>query len=105
MKVKIYRFDYSQNKESYFDEFEVPVPKDKNWTVMDVLDYIAETMDSSISYYKHSVCNHGICGRCTLQVNGKVGLACLCVANDYKELTLEPVPNGNVIKDLIVKRA
>lgn len=103
MKVKVYRYDHLENKEGYFDEFEVPVPKDENWTVMDVLDYIAQNLDSSIGYYKHSVCNHGICGRCIMRVNKKTKLACLCVANDYEELVLEPMRKRKVIKDLVTQ--
>ncbi|MCR1899745.1 2Fe-2S iron-sulfur cluster-binding protein [Irregularibacter muris] len=104
MKVKIYRFDYNKDQEGYFDEFEVPVPQEENWTVMDVLDYISFNMDSSIRYYKHSVCNHGICGRCTLKVNGRVKMACICVANEYDKLILEPMPNRKIIKDLVTQK-
>ncbi len=104
MKVKVFRYDHATDQESYFDEFEVPVPEDTNWTVMDVLDHISQNIDSSISYYKHSVCNHGICGRCIVKVNGKNKMACLCVANEYEQLTLEPAANAKVIKDLVIRR-
>jgi len=103
MKVKLYRFDPSKDETGYFDEYEVPVPKDVNWTVMDVLDYILLNIDSSISYFKHSACYHGICGRCVLRVNGKPKLACLCIANEYDELVLEPRSKKNVVKDLVTK--
>lgn len=103
MKVKIFRYDPSTDREGYYDEYDVPVPKDTNWTVMDVLDYISLNLDSSISYYKHSVCNHGICVRCALKVNGRTKLSCLCVANEYDELVLEPRSTESIVKDLVTK--
>lgn len=71
--------------------------------VMDVLDYIYENLDHTLSYYKHSTCNQGICGRCALKVNGSHKLACVAqVTQDTDYLLLEPV-QGEVVKDLIVK--
>lgn len=102
MLVKVYRYTPEDNRE-YYDSFEVPVPADQNWTVMDTLDYISLHLDSTLSYYKHSTCNHGICGRCSVMVNGKTRLACLEVVNQYSELTLSPAQNRRVIKDLVTR--
>ncbi len=85
------------------DVYEVPVSADCRMTVMDVLDYIALNLDHTLSYYKHSVCNHGICGRCGLSVNGKTRLACLTVANEYGQLELAPVFSHELIKDLVTQ--
>lgn len=101
MKVKVFRFDPAKNQESYFQNFEVPVSSEEKWTVMDVLDYIVHNLDSSLSYYRHSVCNQGICGRCSLKVNGKAELACVYKVTDT-ELLLEPKSN-NIVKDLVTK--
>ncbi|MGI6623680.1 MAG: 2Fe-2S iron-sulfur cluster-binding protein [Acetivibrionales bacterium] len=102
MKVEIerYRPDTGEKRK---DCFEVPVTNDRRMTVMDLLDYISLNLDGSLSYYKHSACNHGICGRCSLQVNGKTRLACLTVVNDYDTLTLSPANGRKVIKDLVTK--
>lgn len=103
MKVKIQRFDPFVDKEPYFQTFEVPIPKSERWTVMDVLGYIAVNYDSSISYYRHSICNHGICGQCTLKINDKIRLACICEVLNYDDLCIEPLPNKRIIKDLVTK--
>lgn len=103
MRVKVFRYSGENFQSSNFQEYDVPVPKDINWTIMDVLDYISLNLDSSLSYYKHSVCNHGICGRCLLKVNGIPKLACTCIANEYEELILEPKNNTTIIKDLICR--
>lgn len=102
MKILVQRYN-ADTTETRIDEFEVPVCKDKTMTVMDVLDYISLNLDSTLNYYKHSVCNRGICGRCSLSVNGKVRLACLEIANNYESLTLKPVPGRTVINDLVTK--
>lgn len=101
MRVKVFRMDPSVDKEGYFQEYDVPVNKEEKWTVMDVLHYIALNLDSSLSYYRHSICNQGICARCLIKVNGKVKLACVYkVVED--ELILEP-GSGKLVKDLVTK--
>jgi succinate dehydrogenase / fumarate reductase iron-sulfur subunit len=101
MRVKVFRMDPSVDKEGYFQEYDVPVNKEEKWTVMDVLHYIALNLDSSLSYYRHSICNQGICARCLIKVNGKVELACVYkVVED--ELILEP-GSGKLVKDLVTK--
>ena len=100
MQVKIFRFDPSTDIEGKFDQFEVPAQP--QWTVMDVLDYISEHLDSSIAYFRHGACNHGICGRCALKVNGKIRLACSQELANENSLTLEP-KNSNIIRDLVVR--
>lgn len=101
MKVKIYRKNPDTSTDCKFNIFEVPVPEKINWTIMDVLDYIALNLDSSVSYFKHSACNHGVCMRCVLRVNGKPKLACTCIANQYDAICLEPLANREVVKDLV----
>lgn len=99
MKIKVYRFDPDTGKEPYYETFEVPAQAD--WSVMDALDYIAEYFDSSLTYYRHSACDHGVCGRCGLKVNGKAALACVCAVGEEEEIILEPKV-GDVIRDLVV---
>ncbi len=100
MNVKILRFDPDKDTAPYFDQFSVPTTP--VWTVMDVLDYITERLDSTVAYYRHSACDHGICARCALKVNGKPTLACTCQVGDGEELILEPRA-GQVIRDLVVR--
>lgn len=103
MKVKIQRFDPFVDKEPYFQSFEVPIPKSERWTVMDILDFIVVNYDSSISYYRHSTCNHGICGQCALKINDKIHLACTSEVRNHDDLYIEPLPNKKIIKDLVTK--
>lgn len=102
MRVKIFRFDPCIDKEGYFQGFSVPFSQDDHWTVMDVLDYISINFDSSLAYFKHSACDHGICGRCALKVNGQVKLACTCTINKDEELIIEPKNDSSIIRDLVI---
>lgn len=99
MQVKIYRYDPQKEPEGRFDTFEVPVMA--HWTAMDVLDYISENQDSTIAYFRHGACDHGICGRCALKINGAVKLACAEEIAEEKELILQPV-RDQVLRDLVV---
>ena len=101
MKVTVFRWAPAQDEEGYYQDYEVPVVKEEKWTVMDVLDHIALKEDSSLSYYRHSVCNQGVCARCSVRINGKAALAC-ATAVEADTLLLEP-RSKNIVKDLVVK--
>ncbi len=103
MLVKTYRFDPTKENNYHYDFFDVPVIVDERWTVMDVLHYIRDHYDSSLSFYSHNVCDHGICGRCTLMVNGFPSLACTHVVINEAELVLAPLKNKQIVKDLVTR--
>lgn len=97
MRVKVFRG--SGRADAHYDVYDVPLPTDGSCSVMDVLDYIYEHLDGTLSFYRHSVCSQGICGRCGVKANGKNGLACVtCVVEE--ELLLEP-KNDRIVKDLV----
>lgn len=102
MEVKIFRTKDEDIRNSYFETFKIELD-DYNITVMDLLDYISLNLDSSIAYFKHSACYHGICGRCSLLVNGKTKLACLENISKYNNITLEPLKNRELVRDLVTK--
>lgn len=101
MTVFIDRYDPDCSRE-WTEQFEVP-DTGRRMTVMDVLEYITLHFDPTVAYYHHSVCDHGICGRCALRVNGKTALACLTVANDFQELHLSPAAGRTRIRDLVTQ--
>lgn len=103
MEVTIERYN-PDNQSRFTSRFSVPVPLQECWSVMDVLDYISLKLDPSLSYYKHSACDHGICGRCSLAVNGKTRLACVEVVSGSDDcLALGPAPGRTPIKDLVTR--
>jgi len=97
IKVKVFRFDPRVDKEPRYQIYEVPLID--GMTVLDVLDYIYENIDPSLAYYSHAACRHGVCGGCTLLVNGKTCLACQTPVTG--DIVVEPAVKFKVIRDLI----
>ncbi len=97
MKAKVFRGDSLADPR--YDVYDVPLPSDGTCTVMDVLEYIYDNLDGTLSFYTHSVCNQGICGRCGVKTNGKVALACMRTVTE-EEITIEP-KNDKIVKDLV----
>lgn len=97
INVKIYRFDsWQANAKERYDSYVVPIVE-QGTTVMNVLHYIIEHCDSSLTYY--SSCRRGACAGCAVRVNGKPRLACLEIVSG--DLVLEPIQKDKVIKDLL----
>jgi succinate dehydrogenase/fumarate reductase iron-sulfur protein len=96
IKVKCFRFSPPVDKEPVYQTYEVP--KESYMSVLNVLDYIYENLDATLAYY--SCCRRGICGRCTVMVNGKAQLSCLDIVEG--DVTIEPLRGRKVVKDLVV---
>ena len=103
LTIKVSRFDPSVDRTEYFEAFEIPIPPEEQWTVLDVLDYIHFHLESSLSYYRHSACNRGVCTRCVARINGKLEFVCEYIVPVEGELVLEPPPGKSVVKDLVGK--
>lgn len=97
-KARIFRFDPVQDKEPRFENYSVPF---EGLTVLDVIRYIYENYDSSLSF--RTGCAGGSyqrCGACAIMVNGTPALACKRLAEE--NMTIEPHPRYEIIKDLAV---
>ena len=85
--------------EPRYDTYKVPYQK---WMrVLDVLIYISEELESDLSYRWY--CGSKMCGTCAMRVNGREILACWQAAEP--QMTIEPLRNLPVIRDLAVDRA
>jgi succinate dehydrogenase/fumarate reductase-like Fe-S protein len=100
IRVKVFRFDPTVDKEPRYQTYAVPL--EKGMSAMTALDYIYKNLDGTIAYYDHAACDLGICARCTGIINGKPGLLCQTVLQG--DVTLEPTSKIKVVKDLVVKR-
>ncbi len=74
----------------------------KGMTVLDALTEVREKQDSTLGY-RHS-CRMGICGSCGMTVGGIPKLACQTQISSLKTdtVTVEPLHNMTVVKDLVV---
>lgn len=99
--LKIHR--YVEGK-SWVDTF--TVPRSTGLTILGALTYIKEQQDPTLSFT--CSCRSSICGACAVRVNGNAELSCEVLIDDltvrYQSdaLTIEPLGNFRVIRDLIV---
>ncbi|MCS7262279.1 MAG: succinate dehydrogenase/fumarate reductase iron-sulfur subunit [Aquificaceae bacterium] len=100
LRLRIKR--HKEHQEPYYQTFEVPY--EEGMTLLTALQKIKESQDPSLSF-RH-FCRAGICGTCTVMVNGFPKLACKEQVLPYAlfgdELLIEPLKNFQVIKDLVV---
>jgi fumarate reductase iron-sulfur subunit len=99
IKVKIFRFDPSKDKTPSYITYNVPIVE--GMSVLNVLNYIYENLDSSLSYYYS--CRRGSTTCCAVMLNGEAAQPCTTIAKG--DVTVEPpVSLGfKVIKDLIAE--
>ncbi len=97
---KIQRFDPEKNSRPHFQEFVVPASH--GMTVLDGLIYIKESLDSSLAF--RASCRMAICGSCGMVINDYPHLACHTQIEEFHsaKLTVKPLPNFPLIKDLAV---
>ena len=101
VKLRIHRFVEGKKWEQNYI-----VTLKTGMTVLEALIEIKEKQDPTLSIT--CSCRSSICGACAVRVNGNAELACeMLVENlvkryDTTELTIEPLGNFKVIRDLIV---
>jgi len=95
----IRRYCPGKDRAPYVQSFTVPVQP--GMTVLDGLHYARETFDQSLAF-RYS-CRMGVCGSCGMLLNGKPTLACNTQILDIadRELTVGPLPNFRIIRDLV----
>lgn len=76
------------------------IPYEPRDTVLHALKYIYSTVDSTLAF-RYS-CRFKKCGLCGVRISGRSRLACLTRLED--EMTVEPLSNLPVIRDLVVDR-
>lgn len=94
--ISIYRYN---GKKPYFSKFVIDRKK-TGPMVLDALTKIKNEIDSTLTYRRS--CREGICGSCSMNINGTNTLACLTPLNKYDEIKIYPLPHMPVIKDLVV---
>jgi len=76
-------------------------------TVLDTLLQIRDDLDGSLAL--RCSCRSAICGSCAMRINGQARLACKtkvsALAPNGEEITVEPMGNMPVIKDLVTDMA
>ena len=80
---------------------EFKVPYQRAMRVLDALNWIAEHAATDLAY--RWFCGSKMCGTCAVRMNGREVLACWEAVEP--EMTIEPLRNLPVLRDLVVDRA
>jgi succinate dehydrogenase / fumarate reductase iron-sulfur subunit len=96
---KIYRFDPDTGENPRYDNFEVDLDK-CGPMVLDALIKIKNEVDTTLTFRRS--CREGICGSCSMNIDGMNTLACLKPIEDVKkDVRITPLPHMPVVKDLV----
>ncbi|MEA3499143.1 MAG: fumarate reductase iron-sulfur subunit [Campylobacterota bacterium] len=100
LKINILRFD--PNDENDFPHIETfEIEEAYGMTLFVVLNEIREHHDNALKF--DFVCRAGICGSCSMLVNGKPTLACRTLTSKLPQtITLAPLPLFELIGDLSI---
>ena len=94
----IYRWNPSSNLKPAMQKYNVDITK-CGPMILDVLIKIKNEIDPTLTFRRS--CREGICGSCSMNINGVNTLACLCKIPSSKEVKIYPLPHMYVLKDLV----
>jgi succinate dehydrogenase / fumarate reductase iron-sulfur subunit len=96
---KIYRYNPDANENPRLDSYTIDLA-DCGPMVLDALIKIKNEVDSTLTFRRS--CREGICGSCSMNIDGGNTLACLKPIEDVKaEVKIYPLPHMPVVKDLV----
>ncbi len=100
LTIRALKFDpQSAVSKPHFREYKIE--ETDSMTIFIVLNMIREKQDPDLSF--DFVCRAGICGSCSMMINGRPRLACRTLTKDLPSvITLMPLPAFKLIKDLSV---
>lgn len=97
--IKIYRFDPDKGGNPKVDTFPIDLD-DCGPMVLDALIKIKNEIDPTLTFRRS--CREGICGSCSMNIDGLNTLACLKpLAEVSGDVKIYPLPHLPVVKDLV----
>jgi succinate dehydrogenase / fumarate reductase, iron-sulfur subunit len=98
-EFRIYRWNPDDGANPRIDTYYVD-RDDCGPMVLDALIWIKNNVDSTLVFRRS--CREGICGSCSMNIDGGNALACLKAIEDVKgAVKVYPLPHSEVIKDLV----
>jgi succinate dehydrogenase / fumarate reductase iron-sulfur subunit len=95
----IYRWNPDDGQTPRMDSYQVDLDS-CGPMVLDALIKIKNEMDSTLTFRRS--CREGVCGSCSMNIDGTNGLACTTAIEDIKgDVKITPLPHMEVIKDLV----
>ncbi len=96
---KIYRYDPSDGENPRLDHYEVDLDQ-CGPMILDALIKIKNELDPTLSFRRS--CREGICGSCSMNINGRNELACTSAIDQYSgDIEVYPLPHMSVVRDLV----
>ena len=97
---RILRFDPGVDQSPCFEDFAYETLEKKS--LLEALMDIRNDQDCSLSF-RYS-CREAVCGSCGMVINGQFDLACRTMIDSLNSslIVVEPLPNLEILKDLIV---
>mgnify|MGYP005667400057 FL=1 len=90
---------YKRQEQPRIDRYDVDL-SNTGPMVLDALIKIKNDIDPSITFRRS--CREGVCGSCSMNIDGTNTLACTKYVNDVKgDVKIFPLPHMPVIKDLV----
>ncbi len=98
-RFHVYRWSPDDGQNPHMDSYEVDMDS-CGPMILDVLIKIKDEIDPTLTFRRS--CREGVCGSCAMNMGGINGLACTKAVADLKgDITVAPLPNMAVIKDLV----
>ena len=96
---KIYRWNPDDGANPRYDSYELDLDT-TGPMVLDALIKIKAEVDPTLTFRRS--CREGICGSCSMNIDGTNTLACTQAIEDIKgEVRITPLPHMDVVKDLV----
>lgn len=98
-KLQIYRYNPDTSQNPQMDIYEID-EDDCGAMVLDALIKIKNEIDSTLTFRRS--CREGICGSCSMNIDGTNTLACIKPMKEIKgDIKIYPLPHMQVVKDLV----
>ena len=96
---KVYRWNPDDGANPRYDSYELDLDA-TGPMVLDALIKIKSEVDATLTFRRS--CREGICGSCSMNIDGTNTLACTMAIADIKgEVRITPLPHMEVVKDLV----
>jgi fumarate reductase iron-sulfur subunit len=98
IELEVLRYNPETDSEPHFQRYTVTC--EEEWVVLDVLNHVKETIDTTLSY--RWSCHMAVCGSCGMMINGEPKLACKSFLRDYQGvIRVEPLAHFPIERDLV----
>ena len=98
-RFKVYRYDPDSGSNPRVDTYDVDLDT-CGPMVLDELIKIKSEIDTTLTFRRS--CREGICGSCSMNIDGGNTLACIKAISDVKgDVKVYPLPHMEVVKDLV----